>query len=372
MVSGYQKKLIANDDRKVASINPSDFKKPDFNPDRHYADVCEKKYFHALIILRHHIKLAIDHYFAVQKKAKNVDLFMLTSSVSSPMGPGSDSEAIEIDFGNYKTNLVDSAQFGFEPLLLNGFDSLYCYLPSMRGENPDSRHLNQFYHCEYEAKVALPGTMLTVEGLIKEISKAISDLPGILERLSVSPKMTFTLLDKLSSGTGFDVMTFDDAVAVLEKNNYSKYLNYTKSGRDISPKGEEVLLEIVGKGFPVWLTEFDRDRVPFYQKPKSGNSEKVINADLLCPKINESGFGGEVVGAGQRQDNTAEMYESLQRQGIESYNYEWYIDLRNHVDYRTTSGFGLGIERFIAWILGLENIRDSITYPRLKNIKTLP
>ena len=71
------------------------------------------------------------------------------------MGPGSDSEVIPIKFGKYNSFLVDSSQFGFEPLLLNKLDKVYCYLPSMRGENPDKRHLNQFFHCEAEIKGTL-------------------------------------------------------------------------------------------------------------------------------------------------------------------------------------------------------------------------
>jgi len=63
---------------------------------------------------------------------------MLTPSVSSPMGPGSDSEAIELQFGDLSTFLTDSSQFGFEPLIMNGLDKVYCYLPSMRGEDPTS------------------------------------------------------------------------------------------------------------------------------------------------------------------------------------------------------------------------------------------
>ena len=87
--------------------------------------------------MRHYIKIASDYYFGVECGAKNIDLFMLTPSVSSPMGPASDSEPNLIKFGKYNSNLVDSSQFGLEPLLLNGIDMVYCYMPSMRGENPD-------------------------------------------------------------------------------------------------------------------------------------------------------------------------------------------------------------------------------------------
>ena len=114
---------------------------------------------------------------------------------------------------------------------------------------------------------------------------------------------------------------------------------------------------------PFWITDFDRDRVPFYQKPDA-SGEKVLCADLIFPPIIEGSFGGEIVGAGQRQDNVSEMEESILRQNISQEPYQWYIDLRNNNQYRETSGFGLGIERFIAWSLCFDNIRDAIIYPR--------
>ena len=115
--------------------------------------------------------------------AKNVDLFMMTPSVSSPMGPGSDSEAIQIKFGNLNTNLVDSSQFGFEPLLLNGFDKVYCYLPSMRGENPDKRHLNQFFHCEAEIKGTLNDLIPIIETYIKTLCETVLLMPNIIDKI---------------------------------------------------------------------------------------------------------------------------------------------------------------------------------------------
>ena len=110
----------------------------------------------------------------------------------------------------------------------------------------------------------------------------------------------------------------------------------------------------------------------FYQKPIASNPESVITSDLIFPPLTPQGLSGEIVGAGQRQNIPEEMYESLKRQGVNSEAYEWYIDLRRQNSYRITSGFGMGIERFIAWMLGYKNIRDVIPYPRLKNIKTIP
>ena len=171
----------------------------------------------------------------------------------------------------------------------------------------------------------------------------------------------------------FPKITFDEAIDILVKNDKRELVNFTSHGNDISCEGEIELMKILKVTTPIWLTDFDRDRVPFYQKPNPKNPNKTINADLLFPPIVENSFGGEVVGSGQRQDNVNEIYESLKRQeNISPKPYEWYIDLRKQPNYKTTSGFGLGIERFIAWSLGKDNIRDVILYPRIKNIETRP
>lgn len=151
-----------------------------------------------------------------------------------------------------------------------------------------------------------------------------------------------------------------------------KLVNFTKSGRDISFKGELELMKILKSKAPIWIRNYDRDRVAFYQKPSPENDNKVINADLLFPPLIDGAFGGEIVGCGQRQDNPDEMLESLNRQNLNPDPYQWYINLRRLPKYRITSGFGLGIERFIAWSLGLNDIKNAIIYPRLKNIISYP
>jgi len=179
-------------------------------------------------------------------------------------------------------------------------------------------------------------------------------------------------LGLLGSAQSLERITFAEAVALLEKNGFQQYINYTPHGRDIRAKGELELLKILGTELPVWMTGFDRDRVPFYQKPDPMFPEKTINADLIFPNLIEGSFGGEIVGSGQRQDSADEMLESMRRQNVNSKPYEWYADLRRLPSYRVTSGFGIGIERFISWALCLDSIRDAILYPRLKNILTIP
>ncbi len=337
----------------------------------YYKQISDNKYYHPLLVLRHHVKQETEHFFSNIMNATNVDLFMLTPSVSSPMGPGSDSEPIAIQFGELNTYLVDSSQFGFEPILLNEFDKLYCYLPSLRGEDPDQRHLNQFYHCEMEMKGTLKQLIPFANQYVKHLAKSMLNLNDIVSKISNDSDTTISYLQNIVENN-FPEITFDDAVDVLLMHGHKDLINSTKDGRDISAKGEEMLLKILNPKTPIWVKYYDRDRVPFYQKPLKSDPSKVINADLLFPQVICNSFSGEALGAGQRQDNCTEMYESLQRQNVAAEPYQWYIDLRNHARYTTTSGFGMGIERLLANVLGKSDIKDVIPYPREKNILSYP
>lgn len=177
---------------------------PTYNQNTYYLDITYNHYFEALILLRHYIKMASDEYFSTIIGAKNVDLFMMTSSVSSPMGPGSDSEAVPIKFGDQSTHLVDSSQFGFEPLLLLGIDKLYCYLPSMRGENPDARHLNQFYHCEAEIVGTLNELIPVIEGYVRSLTEICLALLPLVKDMAVNASATENALRAIMLKGMFD------------------------------------------------------------------------------------------------------------------------------------------------------------------------
>lgn len=363
---------IGTSDQEFLGSSKEDFSLPEYDPSTHYLEIANSKYYRTLVILRNCIKQSCDFYWNDIQKAYNVDLFMMTPSVSSPIGPGSDSEAVEIKFGNLHTYLVDSSQFGFEPILLNGIDKVYCYLPSMRGENPDKRHLNQFYHCEAEIVGTLDDLIPMMEGFIKFLSQTLLSMPNIINLLSANPQRTKTFLENIVSTEKFTEIEFSKAVQLLKDNDCGDLINTTAHGSDISSQGEQKLLYILKADKPVWMRNFDRDRVAFYQKPHQSNKDKVINADLLFPSLTGSSFWGEIIGSGQRQDTYDEMLDSLKRQGINPEAYQWYMKLRNLESYRTTSGFGLGVERFIAWALGRNDIKDVILYPRLKNLATYP
>lgn len=364
------KNKIHNLDILYADKNKSDFELPLFDGKTHYKEVARSPYYQALTILRHYVKRACDIYWGDMQNAYNMDLFMITQSVSSPMGPGSDSEAISLRFGNHNAYLVDSSQFGFEPILINGVEKVYCYLPSMRGEDPNARHLNQFYHCEAEISGTLEELKPQIENFVKFLAETMLSMTNILSLISANSTVSIRKLSLLLETMKFQEIEFDDAMQVLKDSGHEGVARESEIGQDISIETELKLMEILETKTPIWVNHYDRDRVAFYQKPYKNN--KVINADLLFPPLIEGSFGGEIVGSGQRQDNVDEIYESLRRQGLNPEPYEWYIDLRRLTDYKTTSGFGLGIERFIAWALCRDRVQDVILYPRLKNTISLP
>lgn len=332
-----------------------------FNSNSHIDSLINDDYYKKLIFLRSKIEISCDEYFQ-KLNAPKVDLFLISQGVSSPMGKGSDSLPIPIKFGKDDVFLVDSAQFGMEPLVQKAFKMVYCYLPSFRGEDADDRHLNQFYHCEAELRGTIDDVINVVEGLITHIFKSIKDLND-LDIIKNIIK---------SSTKKFPRITFDEAAVLLQKLDSKRYIVNKKYGRIINNEGEQKIAEIVGKNLtPIWITEYDRNVVPFYQKPSPTNSKKVINADLIFPVINGS-FGGEVVGCGQRQDRIDELEESIKSQEIKnSSTYQWYINLRKSESYSITSGFGLGIERLLAWIMGEQSIIDVSLYPVIKNNKSV-
>lgn len=225
-----------------------------------------------------------------------------------------------------------------------------------------------------EIKGKLDDVIPIVEGYVKFLSETLLLMENIIKRISLYPPKTILILNQILKlkSQAFPQITFDEAVSILIKSGNKHCINFTDFGRDLTSAGELKLSEILKFNTPFWIKYYDRDRIAFYQKPMPNNLNKVLNADLIFSPITKGSFGGEIVGCGQRQDNPEEIYESLRRQHINPEPYEWYINLRRLPNYQTTSGFGLGIERFITWSLCRDDIKDSILYPRLKNIKTYP
>lgn len=335
-----------------------------YDPKNHIDNLTDNPYYANLIKFRNVVEIACDSYFQ-SLKAPRIDLFMIANGISSPMGKGSDSLPIPFMLGKEHVYLVDSSQFGMEPLVQSAFDIVYCYLPSFRGEDADYRHLNQFYHCEAEIRGDYKQNMAVAENLVRYLMHDI--VSAYKKDIFAFDKHNFDILENIAT-TDFPILTLTETEELFKKNRLENCIEYRPCGRVITSEGEKQLCKLVGNNFvPVWLTHFDRDMVPFYQKPDPNNETQTLNADLIFPSIN-GGFGGEIIGSGQRQDNVAQIRESIKRQNIhDTKQYDWYINMRNNPVYKTTSGFGMGMERFYAWALGLSSIQDTAIYPIIKD-----
>lgn len=292
--------------------------------------------------------------FYIDKNIKTMHLPITTGSISSPMGLGSDSKPVKIKLGGCDTYLADSMQFALEYGCRFFKDGVWYIMPSFRGEGEDKRHLSQFYHSEAEIPGKLEDVMKLVEeylkylseNILKEYEKEIIQIAGTSKHIH-----EFLKLKEIPK------ITFEEAVRILK--NDERYFEYSELGfRNITQRGEKALMEHFN-GF-VWLTKFDVKAVPFYQS--TSDKKYANNADLLL------GIG-ETVGAGERHCNGDDVREALKLHKVSEEEYEWYIEMKDKYPMQT-SGFGMGVERFILWLTKKDDIRDCQVLPRFlgKNI----
>lgn len=332
---------------------------------QHYLRVIENPWYKTIATLQHHISVLTFKFFE-EKNIKTMHLPITTGSISSPMGIGSDSLPVKVDLFGVETYLADSMQFMLEYGCRIFPEGSYYLMPSFRGEDADARHLCQFYHSEAE----IPGELQDVINLVNDYIQFLSK--GLLEKYSPEIKQVagkLSHLERIASGKKITQITFDEAIILLKKYANERMMPFEKFFKDLAPGirtftnlGEKALIEIHND--IVWVTHYDHGSVPFYQGCLSTDKSKALNADLL--------FGiGEVVGAGERHVTSDNLLEGLQSHNVASETYDWYIKLKQNYPMKT-SGFGMGIERFILWILDHDDIRDCQLVLRFNGVDTLP
>ena len=165
-----------------------------------------------------------------------------------------------------------------------------------------------------------------------------------------------TLLDRLRNvvESDFARVTYTDAVRILNESGV-KFDYPVKWGMDLQTEHERYLTEKV-YGCPVFVTDWPRDIKAFYMKVNE-DGKTVAAADLLVPGV------GELVGGSQREENLDVLMESIRKFGLKEEDYKFYIDLRRYGGNKH-AGFGLGFERLIMYVTGINNIRDVESFPR--------
>jgi asparaginyl-tRNA synthetase len=260
------------------------------------------------------------------------------------------------DFFGKPAHLTVSGQLNGEAYAM-AFRNIYTFGPTFRSENSHTvKHASEFWMMEPEMAFAnLEDNMEVIESMIKYIIKYV--LENAPEEMEFFNKFIDTgLLDRLNNvvNSDFGKITYEDAIKELEKHN-SEFQYPVHFGTDIQTEHEKYICEkIFGK--PVFVTDYPKEIKAFYMKLNPDN--KTVRAvDLLAPGI------GEIVGGSQREDNLELLENRMHELGLKPEDYSWYMDLRKYGS-AVHSGFGLGFERIIMYITGMQNIRDVIPFPR--------
>ena len=260
------------------------------------------------------------------------------------------------DFFGKESHLTVSGQLDVETFA-HAFRNVYTFGPTFRAENSNTvKHAAEFWMIEPEICFAdLNDDMDLAEDMIKYIiSYVLENAPEEMEFFNQF--IDNGLLDRLHNvlNSKFGRITYTDAIKELEKNN-ENFEYPVEWGTDIQTEHERYLSEkIFGK--PVFVTDYPKEIKAFYMK-QNPDGKTVAATDLLVPGI------GEIMGGSQREDDFEKLNKRLEELGLKKEDYWWYMDLRRYGSC-THSGFGLGFERMMMYLTGMQNIRDVLPFPR--------
>ena len=250
-------------------------------------------------------------------------------------------------FGRKDIYLTQSAQFYLEALIYS-LERVYTIAPSFRAEKSRTRrHLTEFWHAEAEvAWYRLNDVLKLEEDLISYI------VDKVLERRMDELKLLKRRIEALENVKApFYRLSYDEAIEMLQGKGFE-----IEWGEDLGADEERALTLEFDK--PVFLYGYPEQAKAFYHKNDPSRPEVTLSADLLAPE----GYG-EIIGGGERIENYDELIDKIRRFGLNPDDYGWYIDLRRYGSV-PHAGFGLGVDRLVMWICGLDHIIDAIPFPR--------
>lgn len=260
------------------------------------------------------------------------------------------------DFFGKPAHLTVSGQLNAETYA-EAFCNVYTFGPTFRAENSNTvKHAAEFWMVEPEICFAdLTDDMDLAEDMIKYIFKYVLDnCPE--EMQFFNQFIDKGLLERLNHviTSDFARVTYTDAIKELEKHN-DEFEYKVSWGVDLQTEHERYLCEKIFKK-PVFVTNYPKDIKAFYMK-QNDDGKTVAATDLLVPGI------GEIIGGSQREENYDKLLNRMKKLNMPINEYDWYLDLRKYGSCNH-AGFGLGFERAIMYLTGMQNIRDVIPFPR--------
>ncbi len=298
----------------------------------------------AVARVRHEIEQAIRDFF-YERDFTLVDTPILTAAIGERSG------LFATDYFDEGTAYLAQTGQLYGEAAAAALGRIYCFGPTFRAEKSKTRrHLTEFWMCEPE--VAFNDSndnMKLQEDFISYI------VARCLDRKQEELKELERDTSKLEAvKTPFPRVNYSDAVKMVQAKGSD-----TKWGDDLGAEDESLLVERADR--PVFIYNYPKEAKAFYMKENPDDPRTVLCDDLLAPE----GYG-EIIGGSQREDDYDKLLRRITEENLPLDAYGWYLDLRKYGTF-VHSGFGLGLERTVAWITGIPHIRETIAFPRLMN-----
>jgi asparaginyl-tRNA synthetase len=299
---------------------------------------------HAVLRVRNEIEKAIRDFFYDR------DFVLIDSPILTANAAEGTSTLFETDYFGEKAYLSQSGQLYLEPAAA-AFGKVYCFGPTFRAEKSKTRrHLMEFWMVEPEV------AFLEFDGLQELAEEFVEYIVGrCLDRCKEELKTLERDVAKLEKvQRPFPRISYREAIELLASKGMP-----ANFGDDIGGDEETVIANSFDR--PVIITRYPAAIKAFYMKPDPDDPEVALAMDMIAPE----GYG-EIIGGSQRIDDHDLLVQRIQEHNLPLEAFQWYLDVRKYGSF-PHSGFGMGIERCVAWVTGVPHLRETIPYPRMLN-----
>ena len=296
------------------------------------------------------LRLRSEAAFAIREFFHRRGFTLIDSPILTPAACEGTATLFETDYFGDKAYLSQSGQLYLEPAAA-ALGKVYCFGPTFRAEKSKTRrHLMEFWMVEPEV------AFLEFDGLCELAEEFVSELVAqMLDRCAEDLKVLERDTAKLENVVRpFPRITYTEAIGVLQGAGHP-----IQWGDDIGGDEETVLANQYDR--PVIVSRYPTAMKAFYMQPDPGNPDVVLGLDMLAPE----GYG-EIIGGSQRIHDHDLLLSRIRQHNLPIEAFQWYLDVRKYGAF-PHSGFGMGLERFVAWVGGLPHVRETIPYPRMLN-----
>ena len=298
---------------------------------------------HAVLRIRHAVVKGVRDYLDGQ------DFTLVDTPIFTPAACEGTTTLFGVPYFDEGTAYLTQSGQLYNEATAAAHGKVYCFGPTFRAEKSKTRrHLTEFWMVEPEMSFAhLQDAMAVAEGMITSVIAYVLDTKK--EELKTLERDVSKLENVRSP---FPWLHYDDAIKLIQSKG-----SETQWGSDFGGTDETVIAEAYDR--PVVVHRFPTAIKAFYMEPDPQRPELTLSADILAPE----GYG-EIVGGGERMSSADLLLQRIHEHNLPEEAFRWYVDLRRYGSV-PHAGFGMGIERLVTWICGLEHLRETIAFPRM-------